>query len=227
MKKFGQTCSWWVWTGITLCRRDTGSGTSNTPFLLQNLLLQNHKPVILYHDNITLKHTMWPFRWNVRTKTINYYTHVVTLPTTLRQVLLLWGRVHTVNQKFPFWLGNFISRNLFQNHTRACRQRWMAKGVNCCFFVSIAKNRKQRTDVSGADWLSSDARPTAGTPASLKRTLRVLLLKVGRLVLQLLGAAPAIWPRGGRQPLHHFLAGWPPASYLLSLPQFFHLQNGE
>ena len=28
------------------------------------------------------KHTIWHFRWNVQIKTINYYTHIITLPTT-------------------------------------------------------------------------------------------------------------------------------------------------
>ena len=61
-----------------------GSGTNNAPFLLQNL-----KHVILSHNNITLKHTIWQFRCNVQIKTINYYTHINTLPTTLKQVLIL------------------------------------------------------------------------------------------------------------------------------------------
>ena len=51
-------------------------------------LLQNHKPVILSYNNITLKHPIWHFRWNVRIA-----VHLVwdsgTLPTTLKQVLLL------------------------------------------------------------------------------------------------------------------------------------------
>ena len=46
----------------------TGSSTNNTPVLLQNLLLQNHKHVILYYNNITLQHTIWHFRWNVQIK---------------------------------------------------------------------------------------------------------------------------------------------------------------
>ena len=33
------------------------------------------------------------FRWNVQIKTINYYTHIITLPTTLKQALLLLGPV--------------------------------------------------------------------------------------------------------------------------------------
>ena len=37
---------------------NTGSGTNKAHFLLQNLLLQNHKHVILQHNNITLKHTI-------------------------------------------------------------------------------------------------------------------------------------------------------------------------
>ena len=45
--------------------------------------------MILWHNSITLKHTIWHFRWNVQIKTINYYTHIITLPTTLKQALLL------------------------------------------------------------------------------------------------------------------------------------------
>ena len=48
----------------------------------QNLLLQNHKHVIPYHNNVTLKHTTWHFRWNVQIKTINYYTHIIALNHT-------------------------------------------------------------------------------------------------------------------------------------------------
>ena len=32
-------------------------------FLLQNLLLHTYKHVILWHNNITLKHSTWHFRW--------------------------------------------------------------------------------------------------------------------------------------------------------------------
>ena len=41
--------------------------------------------------NITISHSsspLWHFRWNVPIKTVNYYTHIITLPTTLKQVLL-------------------------------------------------------------------------------------------------------------------------------------------
>ena len=62
------------------------SGTSSTPFLLQNC-----KHVILSHYIITLKHTIWHFRSNVQIKTINYYTYIITLPTTLKQALLMPG----------------------------------------------------------------------------------------------------------------------------------------
>ena len=67
----------------------TGSSTYNTPFLLQI-----HKYVILQHNNITLKHTTWHFRWNVQNKTINYYTHIITLPTTLKQAVFLLDPVY-------------------------------------------------------------------------------------------------------------------------------------
>ena len=63
----------------------TGSCTNNTPFLLWNLLLQNPKHVILLHNNITLKHTTWHFRWNVQIKTISYHTHIISPPATLQQ----------------------------------------------------------------------------------------------------------------------------------------------
>ena len=57
--------------------------------------LQTHKRVILWHNNITLKHTVWHFRWNTQIKTINYYIHIITLPTTLKQALLLPDPVFT------------------------------------------------------------------------------------------------------------------------------------
>ena len=44
-------------------------------------------------NNITLKHIIWHFRWNVQIKTINYYAHIITLPTMLKQVLLLLAPV--------------------------------------------------------------------------------------------------------------------------------------
>ena len=68
---------------------NTVSSTNNTPFLLQSLLLQNHKQVILYCDNMTLKHTIWRFRWNVQIITITSYAHIIILPTTLKQALFL------------------------------------------------------------------------------------------------------------------------------------------
>ena len=36
-----------------------------------------------------LKHTIWCFRWNVQITITNCYTHLVTLPVTLKQALLL------------------------------------------------------------------------------------------------------------------------------------------
>ena len=73
-----------------LSRRSyTRSSTNNAPFLLHNLLLQNHKQVILYCDNMTLKHTIWRFRWNVQIITITSYAHIIILPTTLKQALFL------------------------------------------------------------------------------------------------------------------------------------------
>ena len=48
----------------------------------------------MWFCNITISHSpIWHFRWNVRIKTINYYTHIITLPTTLTQALLLPGPV--------------------------------------------------------------------------------------------------------------------------------------
>ena len=38
---------------------------------------------------MTLNHTMKYFKWNVQIKTINDSTHIITLPTTLEQALLL------------------------------------------------------------------------------------------------------------------------------------------
>ena len=80
----------------------TGYGTNKAPFLLQNLILQSHKLVILQHNNITLKHTMWHFRWNVQTKTINYYTHVIILPTALKRASLLPGPVFRCRQSHEY-----------------------------------------------------------------------------------------------------------------------------
>ena len=88
----------WIWNDrdcvFLICgfspvpHKHIGSGTNNASILLhKNLLLQNYKHVI--HNNITLKHTLWQFRWNVQIKTINHYTHFITLPTTLTQALLL------------------------------------------------------------------------------------------------------------------------------------------
>ena len=39
---------------------------------------------------------MWHFRGNVQIKTINYYTHIIILPTTLKQALLLPDPVYGV-----------------------------------------------------------------------------------------------------------------------------------
>ena len=82
------------YTRVVFMSLYTGFSTNNAPVLLQNILLQNHKHVILQHNNITLKHTIWHFRWNVQIKTINYYTRIITLPTTLKQVLFLLDPVY-------------------------------------------------------------------------------------------------------------------------------------
>ena len=100
------------------------SGTNNAP-----ILLQNHKHVILSHNNITLKHTIWQFRCNVQIKTINYYTHINTLPTTLKQVLILLDPVFwilsvkkkkTENLFFPSYINTykipFILPLILQSH---------------------------------------------------------------------------------------------------------------
>ena len=77
----------------------TGSRTNNTAFLLQN-----HQHGILWHNSITLKHAVSHFRRNVQTKPINYYTHIITLPTTLKQALLLLGPVYVFRSFLLFLL---------------------------------------------------------------------------------------------------------------------------
>ena len=87
------------------------------PFLLQTLLLWNHKHVILEHRNIKLKHTIWHFRWNVQIKSINYYTCIITLPTTLKHVLLLLDPIYRAEDIWGIfkyiYLFAIISQRLF------------------------------------------------------------------------------------------------------------------
>lgn len=58
-------------------------------------LLQSHKHVALSRNNSAHKYTIQLFRWNVQTKTVKWYTHILTLPTTLKQASLLPDPVRT------------------------------------------------------------------------------------------------------------------------------------
>ena len=79
-------------------------------FFITKYFITHHKHVILSHNNITLKHTIWHFRWNVQIKTVNYYTHItITLPTTLKQALLLPDPVFYFFMWYkPTYIGNFL-----------------------------------------------------------------------------------------------------------------------
>ena len=101
--------------------KDTGSGTNNAPFNYKITSMQ-------FCNNITPEHTKWYFRWNIQIKTINHYTHIVTLPTTRQQALLLLDPVftrekvwkimhHSVNsdhfQVVVFWKSFIFSNFIF------------------------------------------------------------------------------------------------------------------
>ena len=55
-----------------------------------------YRSISMQFYNITISHSSTPycFRWNVQIKTINYYTHIITPPTTLKRVLLLLDPVY-------------------------------------------------------------------------------------------------------------------------------------
>ena len=56
--------------------------------------------------NITLSHSSTPYDILgeiFQIKTINYYTHIVTLLTPLEQALLLLGPVFSVSVQVPLW----------------------------------------------------------------------------------------------------------------------------
>ena len=56
----------------------------------------------MYFCNITILHSPTPYDILgeiVQIKTVNYYTHIITLPTTLKQVLLLPDPVFWKNSK--------------------------------------------------------------------------------------------------------------------------------
>ena len=69
----------------------TGSRTNNAPFYYRRSV-QFHNITISH----SISHVIWHFRWNVQIKTINYYTHIIPWPTTLKQACLLPGPVCTL-----------------------------------------------------------------------------------------------------------------------------------
>ena len=73
---------------LTFKNQYIGSSTNNAPFYYKILC---YKIINMQFHNITISHSSTPYniRLNVQIKTINNYTHIITLPTTLKQALLL------------------------------------------------------------------------------------------------------------------------------------------